>query len=798
MKISYNWLKDHIPLELSGQELAKRLQKLGFEVSSRQRRGPGFAGVVAAEILAIEKHPNADRLSLCTVTDGRERLSIVCGAANIAVGQKVPLARVGAVLPGGRAIGRASIRGVESQGMICSAEELGLGAQKSDGILVMDPGTEVGTDLAGKLGQADEILDVEITPNRPDCLSHLGLARELSACFRLPLKAPPEPRLPAPEGACLRVAVEEPEACPLYVGRVLTGLAVGPSPGWLAARLEAVGLRAINNLVDATNYILLDMGQPLHAFDLDQLEGGQIVVRYAEAGERLLALDNRNYELSPECLVIADANKPVALAGVMGGLESSVTGKTTRCFLESAHFFPPAVRLTSQSLRLRSESSYRFERGTDPAAVEAASARAAELILGLCGTNAKATEPVQTGPGRPRPAPILVTAERINGILGSSFPEEEIRGALGAIASLSSEGEGLGLHPPSYRSDLATPWDLAEEAGRLLGYENIPSRQARIPLEPSQILRSQALAERCRDRLAALGLSEAYNYDFVSERLLKLSRIETPFLVRVANPLSEDWAALRPNLLIGLLKNAATNANRGAPSLRLFEIGKAYRRGATGVEENRRVSGVLFGPVAEATWRSRARESDLYDAKGLVADLLCGLPGISWAPLREGPPDPGDPLLLPAASLRLRSSKGSLGAVGVLHPQAARAWELERQGVILFDLDLDLLAGSEPLQRRYRPYSPYPFVRRDLSVLVSRGSSYGKVERAVRACGIEELRSLELVDVFSGKGIPPGKRSLTLRLLFGREDRTLRDEEVNAAVEKVLSELKGLGAVLRA
>lgn len=798
MRVSYNWLKERLPLTIPAQDLCAHLLNLGFEVSSLEKLGPAFTGVVTAKVLSREKHPNADKLSVCLVDDGAEKRTVVCGAPNVAAGQTVALARPGAVLPGGVSIGKAKLRGVESSGMICSAKELGLG-QDSAGILVLDPATPIGRDFAETLGPADDVLEVEITPNRPDCLSHLGLARELAAYFRMPLKA--ASAAPTAEaGACdISLEVRAPQACPRYVGRLLEGLRVGPSPTWLKTKLESVGLRSVNNVVDATNFILMDMGQPLHAFDADLLEGGRVVVRWAAAGESLKALDGQTYSLNEKCLAIADARKAVAIAGVMGGIETAVTEKTTRVFLESAHFFPPAVRKASQTLRLRSDSSYRFERGTDIEAVEEASRRAGALILSLCG--GRSSRAVEAYAEKRQPALIVTTVGRINGILGADFPAEAVEAALQSIsASLSREGDQLRFTPPSYRADLSTAWDLAEEAGRLLGYDNIPSRLPAVPLKPARLLPLAAAAQRCGQRLSALGLHEAYNYDLIPEKNLTLCRLPLDRAAYLSNPLSEDWAVLRPSLLPGLLANALTNIRRGAKEVRLFEIGKAYARTSAGLEESLHACGLLLGPAAPPHWRGGGRRVDFYDAKGIAADLARGLEGLRWLPLQapESGSLPSDPLFHPKAALRLKLPRGAFGAVGALHPSIARAWGLEKEEPVLFDLRLELLAEEKESGKLFKPFSLFPGSWRDLSVLVPLELPYESVQGCVSSCGLSDLQELELVDVFTGQGVPPGKKSLTLRLRFGREDRTLKDEEVSSAVERLLAELsRRHGAVLR-
>jgi phenylalanyl-tRNA synthetase beta chain len=716
----------------------------------------------------------------------------------VASGQKIALARVGAVLPGGFKIERSKIRGVESQGMICSRKELGLG-EDGDGIWVLDPGAPVGQDVAASLGESDAILEVEFTPNRPDCLSHLGLARELSAYFRIPLKQKPAPVVPPGVIPCGGLQVEATQACPRYVGRSFEGLAIGPSPSWLAAKLESVGLRPINTLVDITNYLLMDVGQPMHAFDADTLEGG-VLVRFAKPGETIVALDEKRYALTERCLVIADQKKPVAVAGVMGGRDTGVTEKTKRAFLESATFDPPTVRRTSQALRLKSDASHRFERGTDPEAAWTASLRATELIFKLCGRGVRSSEAADCRTPAAPPAPIRVTSGRINAILGSAFAPDAVESTLRCIgAGLEKQGDQMSFTAPSYRRDLATPWDLAEEVARLAGYENIPYRCAPMTLAPSRALTSQSLADRTRQRLAGLGLCEAYNYDFISDKLAAQARLQVR-LIRVKNPLSEEYASLRPTLLVGLLNNARLNLNSGAESVRLFELGKIYAPAGSGVAESSQVAGLLLGPAAKHWTAPRGRRLGFFDAKGVVSELLAGIPGWDWLPLSdaEAGQSPSDPLFHPRASLRLRHAKGALGTMGMLHPTVARAWDMEREEACLFQIDLDLLAQLERPQARFASFSVLPQSSRDLSFLVDAAVRYGAVLEAVRAAGVAELRDVELVDKFIGQGVPAGQQSLTMRLHFGLAERTLKDSEVAAAMERILAELQRRhGATLR-
>lgn len=798
MKISSNWLKEHIDLGLSASELSAHLLRLGFEVAGVQHLGPTFTGVVVAKVVSRDKHPNADKLSVCVVDDGARKWNVVCGAPNVAAGQTIAFARIGAVLPGDLKIGKAKLRGVESQGMICSRAELGMPKQ-TDGIWVMDEGPALGTEVGSLLGPADDILEVEVTSNRPDCLSHRGLARELAAYLHKPLK-PLAHALSETLTTVWSVAVDDPTACPFYGARLIEGVKVGESPAWLKARLEAVGLRPINSVADITNFVLHDVGHPLHAFDADQLVGGKIVVRRSKKGEKLLALDHKSYDLPEGLLVIADAEKPVALAGVMGGEESSVTEKTTRVVLEGAYFAPSEVRKSSQKTHLRSDSSYRFERGADPEGAAAAAARAAELIVRLAGGSAAKTTEVAA----PRPAnpAVKTTVSRLNSILGAAFAASEVQGALRAIApDLKTDGDALELRAPSWRRDIATAYDLAEEVGRLLGYDNIPYRMA--PLAPMAATTTpvERQSRRVRLRLSALGLWEAYNYDLLSEKALAACRLSAAGLPRVDNPLSEDWAVLRPSLLPGLLKNAQYNLSRGADAVRLFELGKAYKLDGASVGESWRVAGLMLGPVLDARWQpARAPKAGFPDAKAVVEDLLSQAGAVSWSPLSEPAAGSaaGDALFHPAHSLRALADGKPVATVGCLHPRVARAFDLEREDAVLFDADLGWLATRAASHARFKPFSAFPVSRRDLALVLDKAVAYAKVEEAVRACALPELQGLSLFDVYEGKGVPDGARSLAIRLIFGRADRTLTDAEVAQAAETVVAALsQKLGAKLR-
>lgn len=789
MRFSYNWLKEFVPLSFTPRELADKLNLSGFEVEALTETGPTFTGVVVGRVLKAEKHPNADRLSVCEVTDGRQTYPVVCGAPNVAAGQTIALARLGASLAGGLRISKAKIRGAVSEGMICSSSELGLpgAGGKEAGILVLDPGLDLGSDFAAMCGTADAILDVDIKPNRPDCLSHFGLARELAVHFKASLTTPAPRPFSETGPQPFPVEVAEASECPRYLGRIIEGVKVGPSPAWLAKKLEAAGLRPINNVVDVTNYVLLELGQPLHAFDADKLAGSLIRIRKASQGERIQALDGREYVLSPENLVIADTEKPVAVAGVIGGEATKVSESTRRVFLECANFRPGRVRRSGRSLGLATDSSFRFERGVDVCGAPEAARRAVSLLLELCGGSA--------GPGSDTcPAPkdrtsIVLSVKSLQASLGTDFPESEVLDVLKRVSDkLDGPADRLSLLPPSYRIDLESPADLAEEVARHLGYDKVPAEvaPARIPAPDPMPLRDAA--ERARTLLCGQGFFEAYNYDFLSKaELERHSGAPLPAdAPRLANPVSEDYVYMRPTLLIGLLRNAVLNVHRGAAGFRLFELGQVYRAR----DEEPRLAGLLVGPhPASPHWQGKGREPDFYAVKGLVEGLCAGG---SW----RTPASP-DPAFHPKAVLEIAGPDGKpLGSAGLLHPELLLRWDLAARSVAAFDLGLSGLAAAR--DRKFTPFSVYPGSSRDLCLVVAADIPYGALEGCLRRLGLSELHRVELVDVFSGEGLPPGKKSVTIRLCFSRMDRTLRDEEVQSAVDRILQALnKECGAELR-
>ncbi|MBI5067445.1 MAG: phenylalanine--tRNA ligase subunit beta [Deltaproteobacteria bacterium] len=806
MRISLQWLSEYVELAgVSAEELARRLTAVGLEVEGLTRLGQGLEGVVAARILTSERHPNAEKLSVTTVDrgGGAPPLQVVCGARNYAVGDVVPLATVGSVLPGGQKIEKAKLRGVESSGMLCSARELGTDADAS-GLLILPGNVAPGTPIARALGLDDVLLEVNVTPNRPDCLSHIGVAREVAALLGREVRHPAS-RLAeagAPAASLARVRIDAPERCARYAARVVEGVRIGPSPGWLARRLEACGVRSISNVVDATNYALLELGHPLHAFDLDKVAGAEIVVRTARPGEKLTTLDAKVRDLDPEDLLICDRDRGSALAGVMGGGDSEISAGTTRVLLESAWFAPAGIRRTSRRHGLKTEASYRFERGADQGMVVPALDRCAALIAELAGGTVR--------PGvvdaHPRPHQALEVRLRWSrpaALLGSPVPQVEARRILGGLgfAERAADAEGARFAVPSWRVDVSIEEDLVEELVRTQGYDRIPETlpaiAAATPLEPAE---ARTLA-RLREALEGAGFSEAVNFSFVSEPDLAPLRydlegrkVDGPAAIPLKNPISTDLGVMRTSLVPSLLRNAARNRAQRVDDVRLYEIARVYHPRAPGgagdepSAEGLRVAGVMAGRRAPPGWAVGGEAVDFYDAKAAVEALLeaAGVTGARWQ-------SPGAGWLHPRHSARISAADGSvLGTVGELHPRVAAAFELPR-GLLSFELSCEALARSGSLTPQHRAIPPFPAVLRDLALVVEEGIQAEAVLAAIRAEGLVEEAAL--FDVYRGAPLPAGRKSLAVAIRYRAPDRTLTDPEADAAHGRIVERLRSDPAV---
>jgi phenylalanyl-tRNA synthetase beta chain len=794
MRISYRWLSEYVDLP-PVEELARRLTAVGLEVEAIERRGAELAGVVAARIVASEKHPDAEKLSVTRVDAGRgEPLQVVCGAKNYAVGDVVPLATVGTTLPGGQKIERARLRGVESSGMLCSAKELAIDADAS-GLLILPRDVKPGTPVAQALDLEDVLLEVNVTPNRPDALSHVGIAREVAAITGGKVRLP-QPRLAeggGPAADAVRVRIEAPERCHRYAARVVEGVKIGRSPSWLARRLEACGVRSISNVVDVTNFVLLELGHPLHAFDLDEVAGHEIVVRTARPGEKLTTLDAKERALDPEDLLIADRDRGSALAGVMGGGVSEISQGTSRVLVESAWFAPGGIRRTSKRHGLKTEASYRFERGADPGMVIPALDRCAALIAELAGGTVRGGV-VDANPRPFRPAEVRLRWTRPAEILGLPVAREEARAVLAGLGfrERASDGEAVSWEVPSWRQDVAIEEDLVEEIVRAKGYDAIPETLPRLANVTPAIPRDAQALARVRDALEAAGFSEAVNFSFVAPKELapldasvRTPRGEEPG-IPLRNPISAELSVMRTSLVPSLLRNAALNLRQRVDDVRLYEIARVFDaragEGDAPADERLRASGVLAGRRGAPGWSEPADAVDFYDAKAAVERVLAAL-GIERARWVAEPPRWAHPRH--AASVHLGDA--ALGHVGELHPRVASAFDLPK-GVLAFELDLGALLAHALLVPRYAGIPRFPAVLRDLAVVVDAGVQAADVVAAVRAEPL--LEDAALFDVYVGAPIPAGRKNLALALRYRAPDRTLTDAEVDAAHARIVERLR--------
>ncbi len=772
MNISLNWLREFVAWNGTPAALGELLVRTGIEVASVTTKGADFPQVVVAQILESTQHPNADRLSVCKVDDGSGHpRQIVCGAKNYKVGDKVPLALPGAVLPGDFKIKVGKLRGVESEGMLCSAKELNL-AEDSAGLLILSPDAPVGKPISD-LFPPETIFELEITPNRSDWLSHVGVAREVAAFSNEKLSwARPVAGVTRMGG----VTVDDGTLCPFYSVRRIRNVKVGPSPQWLKQRLEAIGVRSINNIVDITNFVMMEMGQPLHAFDAAKVSG-DIHVRTARAGEKFLALDGREYLLSDDQLVIADQASALALAGVMGGEHSGVSESTTEILLESALFQTTSIRRTGRVLDLHSDSSYRFERGVDPAGILAASARATQLIVEIAGGEPE-DETLVAGELPASSFEIVLSARRVKSLLGLEVSSDEIRRALSGLGlTLVQDGEeSTTWLTPSHRLDLLREVDLIEEISRVVGIERITGRLAATPAEPGKADALYDFQMSMREQLAGQGFSEARTSTLISEGMLWLQEPAK----RLKNPLGEDQAFLRTSLLPGLLNAVERNIRHGARTIALFEVGRTFH--AEGAEETSSLAIVLSGENSAANWRGeKSRQLDWHDAKGVLQSLTRR--ELTWSKIEAQAP------LIFAAEIRVGDQV--LGLIGQISPSAARAISAKAP-VLVAELDLEILRTLAE-NREYREISKFPAVTRDIAVVCPVTMPYGEIEQVLRDAKDELLFSVEPFDIFNdpaGERLPADRKSVAISLTFRASGRTLTNEEVNISCERLKQELK--------
>ena len=818
MKASLKWLKDYVDIKLDPEELAEKLTMAGLEVKAIQTMGDTWDKVVIGGVVAVNPHPNADRLKLATVDLGTEQITVVCGAPNIGVGQRVPFAHIGARLINGytgeaMSLKPAKIRGVVSAGMVCSEKELGISNNHED-ILVLTPEAPIGVALAVYLG--DIIFDLDVTPNRPDCLSVIGIAREIAALTGEPLRLPGihYEESEKPIGSFASVDIAEPNLCPRYCASLITGIKIAPSPSWLQQRLNSCGMRPINNVVDTTNYVTLEYGQPLHAFDYRKLKGGQIIVRRAKNGETITTLDGTERALTPDILVIADKEEAVAVAGIMGGAYSEVTDKTDTILLESANFAQATIRRGCGYLQLQSEASVRFDKELNSELPLLPLKRATQLLLELAGGRA-AKGVIDVYPGKSAPKLISLPTQEVERLSGLKVNIDEILKvlkALGFECQENNSGSQISVSVPYWRSDIKCSADLVEEIVRIIGYEKIPISRLSSPLPPQKSKLSPAaqqsnLKDKLRNILTGFGFQEILTYSLVS--LEKLQNLSPKFEMKVqplkvANPMTREQEFLRTSLRAGLLSTLAHNQKFEPAGIRLFEIGKVFLPHNPPViateakqsqeerelpQEKDMLCAALSGPRLELSWHTDKEMLDFFDAKGVVENILNQL-GLKAS--FENSDDEG---LFPRKGTNIIVDNDLIGILGELHPKVVQAFEL--LGVTyLIEIDLEKLLTKLTGTKKYQPIPRFPSVTRDIALVVDEQVSYRRAEEIVQ--GFPLVTQTTLFDLYRGEQIPEGKKSFAIRIIYQSPSYTLTDEEVDQTQEQMLARLhQELGATLR-
>jgi phenylalanyl-tRNA synthetase beta chain len=788
MKFPESWLREHVATAAPREELSARLTAIGLEVEDLQVLGEGLGGVLVAEILSCEKHPEADRLQVCQVATGAGTVQIVCGAPNARPGLKAPLATVGATLPGGIDIKAAKLRGVESQGMLCSAKELGIDADAS-GLLELPANAPVGEPIAAFLGLPDASFELKLTPNRADCFSVRGIAFDVAAAMGAQVSPMAIPEAAATSSARFEVALCAGADCPRYCGRVIEGVdAKAASPLWMTERLKRAGLRPISPLVDITNYVMLELGQPMHAFDAATL-AGPVGVRRARAGETLKLLDEREVSLDEGFLAITDGDRPVALAGVMGGFDTRVTDATTRVFLESAHFAPDAIIGRARKLGLHTDASHRFERGVDPELPRLALERATALVLEIMGGQAGAITEAVLPEFLPQPKPVALRRARLKRVLGVAVADAEVERILRALGmQVGAIAEGWSVVPPSRRFDIAIEEDLVEEIARIHGYETIPTTtptgEVRL-VAPSETRVADAVLRR---QLTGRDFIEAINYAFLDAATLATWQLDAG-AVALANPLTAELGVMRTALLPGLVSALGRNRARQQPRVRLFELGKVFHLADGAPRETPRIAAVACGPQSAEQWALDEREVDFFDLKAEVEGLLA----LAGARAEFRPDD--SPWGHPGRSASVWRDGQRIGWVGHLHPRLAKALDLDGE-VVGFELDLAPLAARDV--PRAGELSRFPSVRRDIALVVPETTPWAALEASLQAALGGLLREVVLFDRYVGPGLESGSKSLAMGLILQDVSRTLTDRDADQAVATALEALaKDCGARLR-
>ncbi len=805
MRILTSWLKEFVHFTVPVETLAEDLTMAGLEVEEIEPAYKGLAPVVVCSVEEIVPHPHASHLQVCTVIAGEQKFDVVCGAPNVEKGRLAALARPGTVLSNGTTVESSDIYGIRSDGMLCSEAELGIGDDET-GILVLEPapGREPGKSLVDVLGLKDWVLDIAVTPNRPDCLSVLGVAREVSAIYGIPLTIPQSPnhQITKSPNHQIPISIEAPDLCGRYTAAVMEGIRIGPSPHWMAMRLQASGIRPINNVVDVTNYVLIERGQPLHAFDLDMLTGPAIEVRTARPGEKVKTIDGKDRELRPDMLVIADAERPVAVAGVMGGAETEVNDDTKRILLESAWFAPTQVRRTSKALKTITESSYRFERGVDPEGVISALYRTVELI-GQVTAGCLVGEIKDIYPKPYKPGYLSLRPERANKLLGTGLETGQIAQFLERIGIELThvDDEKIKGMAPTYRLDLKEEVDLIEEIARLHGFPNIPTQVPRAGIAARAPEPSQMLVHRIKTILSSQGMTEVISYSFMSPddiEALGLGKNDPRMqMVSVQNPLSDDQSVMRTSIIPSLMGTVARNQARRNMDLGLFEIGTVFYARGTGELplEEQRIVALCTGARYPESWSWPREQVDLFDLKGVLQGLLQALGISGWKTVLE---TPDGPFYLPGTSAGIVWGGNSvLGSFGQIDPDVLEFWDIDGP-VFVFELSFNALETAASQQHKFTPLARYPAVERDIAVIVPDRLSAQDLLEYISGQAPDFLEEVRIFDIYRGKPVPEGSKSIGMRFTYRALDHTLSDHEVSEVHDPMVrSVLQSYKAKLR-
>ena len=790
MLISLNWLKQYIDLDgIEINEMENSLTMIGQEVEKIEIAGSNLENVVTAKIIEKEMHPDSDHLTVCKVDNGKEILQIVCGASNHKAGDKVVLAQIGAKLSEDFVIKKGKIRGKESCGMLCSEVELGIGSDK-DGIIILPEDAPVGVPFKDYLGINDTVFELEITPNRPDCLSHIGIARELSAYYGKELKYPEteiKNEIEEKTSDNVKVTIEDSNLSRRYVTRILKNVTVKESPKWLKERIESVGLRSINNIVDVSNFILMEMNHPNHVFDLDKIEGNEIKVKSAVKGDKLVTLDEQERELEDGDIVICDSKKILALGGVMGGLDSEVTDNTKNILLEVAQFNPQNVRKTSRRLTLSSDSSYRFERGIDVEDSIKVINRLANLIQEVAGGE------ILNGYVDVYPVPhenkvAELNFERLNRFVGKVIPREKVIEILRNLEiDVKDNGETLTLTAPSYRGDLELEQDYFEEVIRMYGFDNIENILPRVDINKNSTLDTTKLTDRVKTICASVGLKEVINYSFIPKdalQKLKFTGVSEDKLIDISNPITEDFVTMRPTLLYSLIKNAKDNMNRNVSNIRFFEVSRTFEKAEELAKENIKVGIILAGENDKTLWNPKPVHYDFYDLKGIVEEIFSKLKFQSFSIKRSVQTE-----FHPGRSADIFVGKEYIGSFGEIHPDVLENFGLNKKTVLVAEFNIELIKKYINKPFVYQGIVKYPAVPRDLALVMNENILVGDVLKTIEKID-KKVEKVELFDIYQGIGVEPGKKSVAISILLRDDSKTLEEKEINDIIDKILAKMK--------